>query len=105
LSHAYVLTAAAEADVRSIIRYTRQQWGEAQVRAYMAKLEQGIARLAHGSRSHRGMSDMHPGLRMARIEHHYVFCLLRDKDPPLIVAILHERMDLIQRLGDRLSLD
>jgi plasmid stabilization system protein ParE len=41
LSHAYVLTAAAEADVRSIIRYTRQQWGEAQVRAYMAKLEQG----------------------------------------------------------------
>jgi len=40
---------------------------------------------------------------MARIEHHYVFCLLRDKDPPLIVAILHERMDLIQRLGDRLS--
>jgi hypothetical protein len=27
-----------------------------------------------------------------------------DIDPPLIVAILHERMDLIQRLGDRLSL-
>ncbi|MDK4808063.1 MAG: type II toxin-antitoxin system RelE/ParE family toxin [Novosphingobium aromaticivorans] len=105
MSHTYVLTAAAEADVRSIIRYTRQQWGEVQVRAYMAKLEQGIARLAHGSGSHRDMSDMHPGLRMARIEHHYVFCLLRDKDPSLIVAILHERMDLIQRLGDRLSLD
>ncbi|EGD59322.1 DNA gyrase inhibitor [Novosphingobium nitrogenifigens DSM 19370] len=42
---------------------------------------------------------------MARIEHHYVFCLLRGNDPPLIVAILHERMDLIQQLGDRLSLD
>jgi plasmid stabilization system protein ParE len=46
LSHGYVLTAAAEADVRSIVRYTRQHWGDAQVRAYMAKLEQGIARLA-----------------------------------------------------------
>jgi plasmid stabilization system protein ParE len=78
--------------------------GRAQVRAYMAKLEQGIARLAHGSGSHRDMSDMHPPYGWP-IEHHYVFCLLRDKDPPLIVAILHERMDLIQRLGDRLSLD
>lgn len=105
MSHAYVLTAAAEADVRSIIRYTRQQWGDVQVRDYMAKLEQGIARLAQGFGSHRDMSDMHSGLRMARIEHHYVFCVAREKDPPMIVAILHERMDLIQRLGDRLSLD
>lgn len=104
MSQAYVLTAAAEADVRSIIRYTRQQWGDAQVRAYMAKLDQGIARLAQGLDSYRDMSDMHPGLRMARCEHHYAFCLERDINPPLIVAILHERMDLIQRLGDRLSL-
>ena len=104
MSQAYVLTAAAEADVRSIIRYTRQQWGDAQVRAYMAKLDQGIARLAQGLGSCRDMSDMHAGLRMSRCEHHYAFCLDRDIDPPLIVAILHERMDLIQRLGDRLSL-
>jgi len=104
LSHGYVLTTAAEADVRSIIRYTRQQWGDAQVRAYMAKLEQGIARLVQGLGSYRDMSNMHPGLRMARCEHHYAFCLERDIDPPLIVAILHERMDLIQRLDDRLSL-
>jgi plasmid stabilization system protein ParE len=104
LSQGYVLTAAAEADVRSIVRYTRQHWGDAQVRAYMAKLEQGIARLAQGLGSYRDMSDMHPGLWMARCEHHYAFCLKRDIDPPLIVAILHERMDLIQRLGDRLSL-
>ncbi|MAC59984.1 MAG: plasmid stabilization protein ParE, partial [Novosphingobium sp.] len=38
----YVLTAAAEDDLRSIIRYTRKQWGSAQVRSYIAKLEQGI---------------------------------------------------------------
>jgi hypothetical protein len=28
------------------------------------------------ARSCRDMSDMHPGLRMARIEHHYAFCLV-----------------------------
>jgi plasmid stabilization system protein ParE len=37
----YILTAAAEADMRGIIRYTRKQWGDAQVRGYIATLEQG----------------------------------------------------------------
>ena len=103
MSTGYILTAAAEADVRSIIRYTRKQWGDAQVRAYMAKLEAGITRLAAGQGSFRDMSEIHPGLRMSRCEHHYAFCLSREDEPALIVAILHERMDLIQRLGDRLE--
>ena len=38
----YILTAAAEADVRSIIRYTARQWGAAQVRHYMVSLGKGI---------------------------------------------------------------
>ncbi|MBG9791091.1 plasmid stabilization protein ParE, partial [Paenibacillus dendritiformis] len=31
---AYVLTEAAEADLRGIIRYTRKHWDDAQVRRY-----------------------------------------------------------------------
>lgn len=63
---AYILTAEAESDLRSVIRYTRAQWGGAQVRRY-------------------------------------VFCLPREHAPALIVAILHERMDLMKRLVDRLN--
>lgn len=103
MSAGYILTSEAEADVRSIIRYTRKQWGDAQVRAYMAKLESGIARLADGRGSFRDLSEIHPGLRSAHCEHHYAFCLPREDAPGLIVAILHERMDLIQRLADRLT--
>ncbi|WP_248279415.1 type II toxin-antitoxin system RelE/ParE family toxin [Xanthomonas campestris] len=47
--HGYVLTDAAEADMRGIIRYTSARWGQAQVRRYIADLEQGIARLAAGN--------------------------------------------------------
>ena len=36
-------------------------------------------------------------------EHHYVFCLPRETAPALIVAIFHERMDLMARLADRLA--
>ena len=41
--HGYVLTDAAEADLRGIIRYTSANWGQAQVRRYIADLERGIA--------------------------------------------------------------
>jgi len=44
----YVLTDAAETDLRAIIRYTRAQWGEAQVRHYVARLKAGMASVAAG---------------------------------------------------------
>ena len=74
----YILTAAAEADLRGIIRYTRQQWGDAQVRRYITLLERGIARLAAGEGSYKSLDEVYPSLRVARCEHYYVFCLPRE---------------------------
>ncbi|BCM19882.1 type II toxin-antitoxin system RelE/ParE family toxin [Mesorhizobium sp. J8] len=89
--------------MRDIIRYTRKEWGDAQVRRYIAKLEQGIARVAASQGVFKDMSALYPALRMVHCEHHYVFCLPRENAPALIVAILHERMDLMTRLIDRLK--
>ncbi len=99
----YVLTAAAEADLRDIIRYTRKQWGDDQTRSYMAKLTRCIERIATGQGPSNDMAAIYPGLRMAHCEHHYTFCLLRDGMAALVVAIFHERMDLMTRLSDRLK--
>lgn len=99
----YILTAEAESDLRSVIRYTRKQWGSAQVRHYIAKLEQDIANLATGQGHFRDMSELYPDLRMSRCGHHYVFCLPGERAPALVVAIFHERMDLMTRLADRLG--
>lgn len=98
----YVLSDAAEADVRGIIRHTRKAWGDTQVRRYLTKLEQDMCRLAAGHGPFKDMSAIYPALRMAHCEHHYLFCLPREHAPALIVAILHERMDLMARLADRL---
>jgi plasmid stabilization system protein ParE len=99
----YVLSDAAEADLREIIRYTLKQWSDAQVRRYASELQRRIARLAAGQGSFRDMSEIYPALRVAHCEHHYVFCLPREHTPALIVAILHERMDLMARLANRLK--
>lgn len=100
----YVLTSAAEADLREIIRYTRKRWGAAQVRAYIGKLQRGIERVAVGHGTFKDMSALYPALRMVHCEHHYIFCLPRDDAPTLVVALLHERMDLMVQLMDRLKI-
>jgi plasmid stabilization system protein ParE len=88
--------------LRGVIRHTRKEWGDAQVRRYVAKLEQGMARLAAGQGAFKELDEVHPALLVAHCEHHYVFCLPREQDPALIVAILHERMDLLVRVAERL---
>jgi toxin ParE1/3/4 len=103
LTNDYVLTEAAEADLRDIIRYTRNEWGDAKTRSYVARLTRGIERIAAGQGASGDMAALYPGLRMVRCDHHYVFCLPRDDAPALVVAILHERMDLMARLADRLG--
>lgn len=98
----YILTEAAEADLRAIIQYTAKQWGDVQVRRYLDVLEHGIVSLTEGHSAFKDMSTVYPGLRMARVDHHYIFCLSREGAPALIVAILNERMDLLTRLTGRL---
>lgn len=87
--------------MRHIIRYTREQWSAAQVRRYVGRLEEGIAKLAAGQGTFMDMSALFPTLRMAHCEHHYVFCLPREGKPALVVAIFHERMDLMARLAEK----
>jgi plasmid stabilization system protein ParE len=97
----YVLTKFAEADLSNISRYTRRQWGSAQTRNYNRKLKQGCARLAAGQEP---FTNMELDLRMTRCEHHYIFCLQRTNAPALIVAILHERMNITAHLAERLKM-
>lgn len=99
----YILASAAEADLRDIIRYTRRQWGDAQTRSYVTKLQAGLENVAAGEGVFEDMAALYSGLRMMRCEHHYIFCLPRNDAPALVVAIFHERMDLMTRLADRLK--
>jgi toxin ParE1/3/4 len=49
------------------------------------------------------MNSLLPGLRMKAVGRHYIFCLPQTNGPALILAILHERMDVILRLKDSLA--
>ena len=102
MSPTYVLHPAAESDVRAVVGYSLRQWGEAQTRRYMDELRRDIEALAAGEKPSKELASTYPGLRVARCRQHFVFFIMRADSPTLIVAVFHERMDLMKRLSRRL---
>lgn len=102
MKKSYVLTKSAEADVRDITRYTLSQWGADQCRTYIAAIEERAEALATGQGLFKDMSVLIPNLRVALSGKHYIFCLPQPNAPAIILAILHERMDVVERLKSRL---
>ena len=78
----YELTEAADADVQAIARYTVKTWGIEQARRYEAILESHFQAIGREKARSRGFLKHRPDLRVSRIEHHYVFHLVRVKQSP-----------------------
>ena len=99
----YALTRGAAADLFDVARYTENQWGKTQRKHYIQQIETVASELASGEGVYRQRDDFYPGVRVRLAGHHYVFCLPQDNGPALILAILHERMDIIAKLNERLD--
>lgn len=102
MSRAYVLTKSAEADLKEIIAYTKAQFGVTQCRNYIEEIERNAEAVANGRGHFKEMHTLIPNLRVALSGKHYIFCLPQHNAPAIILAILHERMDVLQRLKNRL---
>jgi toxin ParE1/3/4 len=98
----YERIVAVDEDLINIARYTFESWGIDQAKRYAAKLEKHFQGIAQGSVHTRIFLKLRPKLRYSRSQYHVVFHLVRTNDTPLIIAVLHERMDLMARLKNRL---
>ena len=99
----YRLTQLAEEDMKDIARYTLKKWGKDQSMCYAGKLERCFRGIAAETVHSRSFSERYPQVKVCHCEHHYVFyiCLPGDNQP-VIIAVLHERMDMLVRLKSRL---
>lgn len=99
----YKLTTHAEQDLRDITRYTIDMWGVEQAERYEALLSKRFQEIAQGIVTPRTFLKRRPDLLFTHCEHHFIFYWQpNDKTKPIILAVLHERMDLMQRLKARL---
>jgi len=99
----YKLTLLAEEDLKGIARYTLKQWGKEQSIHYAGLLGNHFREIASGSFRSHSFSEAYPQVKVSHCEHHYVFYVNRDKQVPVIIAVLHERMDMLRRLKSRLD--
>ncbi|MEX0281988.1 MAG: type II toxin-antitoxin system RelE/ParE family toxin [Arenibacterium sp.] len=94
------LTRAAEEDLRGIWRYTFETWGPAQADTYLDQIEHCCEVIAAGRALDRSFRELPADVRIHRCEHHYIVWLAASR--PVIIAILHERMDFVRQLKSRL---
>ncbi|GJL51199.1 type II toxin-antitoxin system RelE/ParE family toxin [Candidatus Nitrospira salsa] len=97
----YELTKDAEADLEEIIRYTTLTWGLEQAERYFKNLQRCFNKIGTRQDTRKSFHKHLPQAFVVPCEHHYVFYLLPKQSKPQIIAVFHERMDLMHRLKER----
>ena len=97
---AYAFTRSAKEDLLDIWLYTQETWGEAQADRYQEDLHGCCERVAVGVVRAKSVPGI-DGVKVHHCRHHYLF-FIEQRGTIVIIAVLHERMDLIERLRDRL---
>ena len=100
-SSRFEFTPAAKEDLAHIARYTAQKWGKPQAMKYAGLLDSCFQKIAQDKDMSKNILPHREDIRVCRCEHHYVFYLRKDQTS-IILAVLHERMDLVERLKKRL---
>jgi toxin ParE1/3/4 len=82
----------AQLDVRSILRYTTQQWGTRQKNIYRAKLYQVMRSLLDHPERGRSRDEYFLGCRSLPVERHIIFYHLTE-DEIIVDRVLHTSQD------------
>ncbi|MCP5246091.1 MAG: type II toxin-antitoxin system RelE/ParE family toxin [Burkholderiales bacterium] len=86
-----------------VSEYALDKWGMTQAERYEAILSKRFQEIAQGVVPPRTFLKRRPDLLFTHCEHHYIFYFQsKNSANPIILAVLHERMDLMQRLKNRL---
>ena len=96
----YIFTRSAREDLIDIWLYTQERWGEAQADRYQNELHDCCARIAVGEIRAKPVPAIN-GVKSHHCGHHYLF-FVDQRETIVVIAVLHERMELIKRLRDRL---
>jgi toxin ParE1/3/4 len=87
-----IVSAPADRDVRSILRYTQRTWGERQRDAYADDLARAMDELVDFPGLGRKRDDISLGLHSRPVREHVIYYLFDDVTVT-IARVLHARMD------------
>lgn len=88
------LTRSAQADLKSIARFTQEHWGVRQRNAYLQEIDQVFRALTRNPMMGRACDEVREGYRKFPHGSHVIYYKPQDADLLLIVRILHATMDV-----------
>ena len=94
----YNLTNKAIEDLAKIWNYTFEQWSEQQADNYYEVLISNCEEIANNSKLGKNYDGVTPNLLGLRINRHIIFYRKIEESEVEITRILHERMDLKNRI-------
>lgn len=94
----FQVTAKALQDLRAIGRYTEKTWGRDQRNDYLSKIDAAFHLLAQTPEVGRACDDVRPGYRKYHVGRHFRFFRLAAGGMVEITRVLHERMNVEDRL-------
>lgn len=97
----YILSKAAEQDLRDIARYTLNRWGHKQLAKYRSALKQKFEAIGRGELVVRKFSANLPDIYIAKAGAHFIFYITPNASKPMSIAVLHEARDVVQHLATR----
>ena len=95
----YDFTRRALADLRDIVRYSRESWGRKQARLYREELELSIQKFALSPGLGRARADVAPSVRSFPIARHVAF-YVKSEGGITVLRVLHPSMDVAGAFPD-----
>lgn len=95
----YVISKKAISDLEEIWLYTADKWSIEQAGRYYNLIFDEIAFICKNPKTGKQMEAVRKSYRAAKVKSHLIFYKV-ENDTVQIVRILHERMDIEDRLDD-----
>ena len=95
----FELTRSAQADLKSIAKFTQERWGVRQRNTYLREIDQVFRALAKNPVMGRACGEVREGYRKFPHGSHVIYYRQDDTDLLLVVRILHMTMDVDSQVG------
>jgi toxin ParE1/3/4 len=97
----YKISVKASEDIENIWLYTFENWSQEQADRYVNLIFNEIEYLAKSPESGKDFSHFRKNYRCSKVKSHIIFYRYFEKQDEIeIIRILHQRMDIENRLND-----
>ena len=93
----YELSPTAEKDIQQVTRYTLNKWGSESLEKYITGLKATFDAIGNGNALKREFSKRFPTVLVTK------YNIREGLKIPVIIGVIHERRDVVNRLGERLT--